>query len=140
MKKLIIFIIISFIARDSFCQGLQKGNLLGLHEITVKLNPNVSMEQFTAFYVNHVIPEYEKAWTGLKGYLVKSFSSKHQNSFAIIWLFDSEAARNKYFTTDGKSNALELANRKKVQPIEAELKKYGAYTASYKETDDWVVE
>ena|SRR5882724_7781764 len=140
MKKLIFFLIIACMAGNSFGQGLKKGNLIGLHEMTVKLNPNVTMEQFTAFYVNHVLPEYEKAWTGLKGYLVRSFSSKHPNSFAIIWLFESEAARNKYFTSNGKSNALELANRKKVEPIEAELKKYGTYTATYKDTDDWVVQ
>jgi hypothetical protein len=137
-KKQIIIIAITLMANFSFGQGLQKGNLLGLHLATVNLKQNVTIDEFKTFFVSKVIPEYEKAWIGLKGYLVKSF--KHENSFAIIWLFESEAARNKYFTADDKPNELEKAAYEKVKPIEEELKKYGTYTIAYKDEDDWVVQ
>ena len=138
MKKLLITVAIILMANLSFAQGLQKGNLFGLHLITVTLKPNVTMDEFKTFFVSNVLPEYEKAWIGLKGYLVRSFKSK--NSFAIIWLFESEVARNKYFTADDKPNELEKAAYEKVKPIEEELKKYGTYTVSYKDNDDWVVQ
>ena len=137
-KKQIIIIAITLMANFSFGQGLQKGNLFGLHLTTVNLKPNVTIDEFKTFFVTKVIPEYEKAWIGLKGYLVKSF--KRENSFAIIWLFESEAARNKYFTADDKPNELEKAAYEKVKPIEEELKKYGTYTIAYKDEDDWVVQ
>ena len=138
IRKLIIIIAITLMVNFSFGQGLQKGNLFGVHLTTVTLKPNVTIDEFKTFFVSKVIPEYEKAWVGLKGYLVKSFKIK--NRFAIIWLFESETARNKYFTADDKPNDLERAAYEKIKPIEEELKKYGTYTVSYKDEDDWAVQ
>jgi hypothetical protein len=119
-------------------QGLQKGNLFGVHTITVDLKPGVTIEQFRDFFVGKVLPEYEKQWVGLRGYLVKSFKVKNQ--FAIVWLFESEAARNRYFTPDDKPNALEKAAYEGVKPIEEALKQFGTYTVKYTDADDWVVQ
>src|SRR5258708_5274398 len=109
-KRLLLVSAILLIANATFGQGLKKGNLIGIHKIKViTLKPNVTMEQFETFYVDKVMPEYEKAWVGLKGYLLQSF--RYKNSFAIVWLFESKAARNRYFTADDKANELEIAAR-----------------------------
>ena len=44
---------------STFCQaqGLERGNLLGLHVITV-FHPTASMDDFKNFYVREVLPEY----------------------------------------------------------------------------------
>ena len=125
-------------ANFSFGQGLQKGNLFGVHVITVNLKPNATLDEFKTFFVNKVIPEYEKQWTGLKGYLVKSMRGPYKNSFAVVWLFETESARNKYFNADDSPNELEKSALEKVKPIEEELKKYRTYTIKY--MDDWVVQ
>jgi len=138
IKKQIIIIAITLMANFSFGQGFQKGNLFGLHMVTINLTPNVTMDEFKTFFVNKVLPEYEKSWTGLKGYLVKSVRGEYKNSFGIVWLFESEAARDKYFNADGSPNELEKAAFEKVKAIEEELKKYGTYTIKY--LDDWVVQ
>jgi hypothetical protein len=138
MKKQILIVAITLMANFSFGQRLQKGNLFGLHTITVNLNPNVTLDEFKTFFVRKVIPEYEKHWTGLKGYLVKSVRGEYKNSFAIVWLFETEAARDKYFNADGSPNELEKSAFEKVKPSEEELKKYGTYTIKY--MDDWVVQ
>ena len=125
----------------SQASALETGNLFGIHLMTVTLKPGVRMEQFQGFFVAKVLPEYEKQWPEIKGYLLKSFSPKSKNSFAVVWLFKSVAARNKYFTPGGKANALELKAREGVKPIEAELKaKFGSYTVKYTDEDDWVVQ
>src|SRR5260221_1074602 len=112
-KQLLLIVAVLLIANVAFGQGLKKGNLIGIHRIkVVTLKPNVTMGQFETFYVGKVLPEYEKAWVGLKGYLLRSFKDK--NSFAIVWLFESEAARNKYFTADDKANELGIAAREQV--------------------------
>jgi len=109
--------------------------------MTVNLNPNVSMDEFKNFYVREVIPEYEKNWPGLKGYLLKSFFSDSKNSFAIVWLFKTEADRNRNFDANGRANELERAALEKVKPVEEKLKKlYGSYTVKYTHEDDWVVQ
>jgi|GEM_PF-632760 len=128
-----------FIATFASGQGLESKNLFGTHAITIELKPNVTLDQFKEFYVSAVIPEYEKAWPGLRGYLVKSF--RDQNKLAIVWLFKNEAARNRYFTADDKPNDLEKAAYEKVKPVEEQLKaRYGTYTVKYQKDDDWVVE
>ena len=126
------------IANLSFGQQLQEGNLFGVHVITVQLKPNATIEQFKIFFVNNVLPQYEKHWDGLKGYLLQSVRGEYKNGFAIMWIFKTEAIRNKYFNTDGTPNDLEIAAMEKVKPIEKALEKYGTYTVKY--MDDWIVQ
>lgn len=122
-------------------QGLERGNLIGVHVVTVHLKPNASMEDFTRFYVEHVLPEYEKNWPGLKGYLLKAFFSDSKNKFAIVWLFKTVEDRNRNFNPDGSANELEKAALEKVKPVEDKLKAmYGDYTIQYTREDDWVVQ
>jgi hypothetical protein len=123
-----------------YAQGLERGNLLGVHVMTVTLKSGATMEEFQSFYVREVIPEYEKNWPGLKGYLLKSFFEDSKNKFAIVWLFKTVADRNRNFNADGTANELEKAALEKVKPVEEKLKKYGTYTVEYKHEDDWVVQ
>ena len=138
MKKHFLVVVLITITNLAIAQGLQKGNLFGVHLVTVELKPNVKMEEFKTFFVNEVLPEYEKSWVGLKGYLVKSVRGEYKDRFFIVWLFESEKARDKYFNTDGTPNDLEKAAFERVGPVEEKLKKYGTYSIKY--TDDFVVQ
>jgi len=138
MKKQLFILVLMMIANLAGAQGLQKGNLFGVHLVTVELKPNVKMDEFKNFFVNEVLPQYEKSWVGLKGYLVKSVRGEYKDRFFIVWLFESENARDKYFNADGTPNDLEKAAFEKVGPVEEKLKKYGTYTIKY--TDDFVVQ
>ena len=138
MRKLLFILVLVMMANLTRAQGLKKGNLFGVHLVTVELNPNVKMEEFKNFFVNEVLPQYEKSWVGLKGYLVKSVRGEYKDRFFIVWLFESENARDKYFNADGTPNDLEKAAFEKVGPVEEKLKKYGTYTIKY--TDDFVVQ
>ena len=141
LRKSLVAVTTLLISGFCYAQGLDRGNLIGVHVMTVSLNPNVSMDQFKNFYVREVIPEYEKNWPGLKGYLLKSFFSDSKNSFAIVWLFKTEADRNRNFDANGRANELERAALEKVKPVEEKLKKlYGSYTVKYTHEDDWVVQ
>jgi len=122
-------------------EGLEKGNLIGIHIITVTLNPNVTMDEFRTAYVRDVLPEYEKNWPGLKGYLLKSFFSDSKHQFAIVWLFKTVADRDRNFDADGRANELEKAALERVKPAEEKFKKrYGTYDVQYTHEDDWVVQ
>ena len=125
-------------AKLSSAQSLRQGNLVGLHTIEVTLSSGHTMDEFRSFFVSRVLPEYEKQWMGLRGYLVKSVRGEYKNQFAIVWVFESEAARDRYFTREGKANELEIAARENVKSVEKELANYGTYTVHYR--DDWVVQ
>lgn len=121
--------------------ALDHGNLIGIHVMTVHPKPGVTVQDFQDFYVGKVLPGYERQWPGLRAFLLRPFSPKAGNQFAIVWLFQSVAHRNRYFSPDGKANARELAAREGVKPIEAELKaKFGDYTVRYTDDDDWVIQ
>ena len=136
MKKIIFIAAFVLFAQLLSGQILQKGNLLGLHIMTVSLKPNVTMDQFTTFFIDKVIPEYEKQFD-VKGYIVKGIRGEVKNSFGIIWLFKTDKARNKYFKEDGFATEEGLEAMLKVAPIGEELKKLGTYSTKY---TDWVVQ
>jgi hypothetical protein len=137
MKKLIFITVLTWAVSFSYGQSLQKGNLLGLHIMTVKLNSNSTMNEFRTFFIGKVIPEYEKQFQGVKGYLVKAVRGENSNSFGIVWLFDTEQSRDKYFNTDETPNDLGKAAIEKVNIIEKELEKIGTYETKW---TDWVVQ
>ncbi len=138
MKKLLLIAALKLLLHFSYGQTLKKGNLLGLHVMTIELKPNVTMEQYKTFFITRVIPAYEKEFKGAKGYLVKGVRGESNNSFGTIWLFESEQARNKYFGPDETPNNLGKAAIDKLNPIEKELEeKLGTRTSKY---TDWVVQ
>jgi len=121
-----------------FSQNLHKETLFGVHLITVELKPGATMNQFRDFFVKEVLPDYEKHWKGLKGYLVRSVRGPSKDRFAIVWMFDTERIRDSYFNSDGTPNELEKDALEKVKPVEQKLNKFGTYTIQY--MDDWVVQ
>jgi len=52
-------------------QELKKGNVVGMHVSTIKLADGVTIEKFTAFFVEKAVPAYEKSWPGWKFYPVR---------------------------------------------------------------------
>jgi len=141
ISRMLLGVAVALLLSSScFAQGLEHGNLLGVHVMAVSLKPGAGLEEFESFYVREVIPEYEKNWPGLKGYLLKSFFDDSKSKFAIVWLFKTVADRNRNFNPDGTANELERAALEKVKPVEEKLKKYGTYTVEYKHEDDWVVQ
>src|SRR5690349_19572002 len=90
-------------------EGLEKGNLLSVHVMSVTLRPNVTLEEFKTAFVREVLPEYAKNWPGLQGYLLKPFFRDARNQFAIVWLFRTVADRNRNFDANDKANELERA-------------------------------
>ncbi len=137
MKQIITFFLLlgtSWV----FGQSLQRDNLIGLHVMEVKLNEGVTMEEFQEFFVNHVIPEYEKHFM-IKGHLVKSVRGEYKDKLGLIWVFATEPTRDYYFNEDGTPNEYELEGLAKAKPVEDELKRrFGSYVVDYK--DDWVVQ
>ncbi len=142
LLKTVMFIALVLPASTlSYAQGLEPGNLLSVHVVTVSLRPNVTLDDFRNAFVRDVLPEYEKNWPGLKAYLLKPFFGDSKNQLAIVWLFKTEADRNRNFDANDRANELEKAALKKVKPFEDRLKQqYGTYTVEYSHEDDWVVQ
>ena len=139
MKKVLFFLTFVLTGIFSFGQSIQKGNLLGLHVSATNLQAGVTMEQYIGFFNSKVIPAYDKAFPGMKTYLIKSLRGKDSTSIGTVYVFDSEADRNKYFTNDGGTTELFNTINAKLDGIQKELDKY--VTAPETDTyNDWLVQ
>lgn len=135
MKKLILIVVFALAANFSFAQ-IQKGSLIGLHVVTVTLQPGATTEQLTDFCINKYIPAYENAFKGVKGFLIKARRGDNENKFGILWYFQTEADRDKFFTTDGMSD-LGKAAAAKTAAIDKERDKLATVTDIF---TDWIVQ
>ena len=133
MKSLLLTVTLILVVGITFGQTLQKGNLVGVHVMTINLDPDVTMNQYLDFYVNKYIPEWEKNFPGIKVSIAKGIRGENKNIFGLIYFADSEEARDKFFNED----ELGKAAYEKLQPVTVELQKLGTYTSTY---TDWVIQ
>ena len=137
MGKAILAAALVLIASGAHAQGLKKGNLVGTHIMTVKLEPGVTMDQFVAAYNAKVIPDVEKGRPGWKAYPVRRIRGEKADGMALIIVIPSEAERDKYYNADGSDSELGKATKTRFAPAMNEMEKLGAITADT--YTDWVV-
>ena len=140
MKKstsCIITMMLMLLCHIGYAQSLQKGSLLGLHYGNVNLHPDVTMNQFKSFYMSAVVPDVEKNMPGVKVIVAKGLRGENENAFAVMYLFDSEATRNKYFNTEGALTDAGKAAMEKTQAVSEKLSKMGTVTTKY---TDWLIQ
>ena len=139
MKKVLFSFAFAIWAITSFGQTLLKGNLLGLHTSTPTLKDGISMKDYIKFYTGKVIPKYEEAFPGMKMYLIKSLRGQDSSSIGVIFLFNRETDRNKYFNNDGTMTKLGGKVTAKLSDLQKEFDKYVISNAPDK-YNDWLVE
>ena len=139
MKSAFLLAAIAFFGLSSVGQTLHKGSLIGLHTSPQTLKPGVTSEQFTVFFATKVKPAYDAAFPGMKLFLVQSLRGQDSATVGIIYLFDSEAGRNKYFAKDGQPTALFTKAAAKVDAVSKEMDKYVTSVSGAGVYNDWLV-
>src|SRR5687768_6177609 len=123
MKRLFIIVALTAFACTSYGQKLAKASLLSIKIMEIQLVEGKSLE-------------------GLKIYMLKSVRGEYKNELAVIWIFESEAARNKYFNEDasaGNFTGLGKETMEHLKGIRQEMNSnYGRWTGN--EQDDWIVQ
>lgn len=137
MRKTIFAAGLLLLTGVAHAQSLKKGSLVGVHHMSVNLEPGVTMEQFVDFYNKKVIPEFEKHWLGWKIYPVKRVRGEKADGMGLIIVITSERERDKYYNADGSESDLGKAVNAKLQPILDEMRKLG--TIMEDPYVDWVV-
>jgi hypothetical protein len=136
MRKLLVITALLLFAGIAFGQTLKKGNLLGVHVMSVELKPGATMDQYIDFCKAKYIPASEKAYKGMKLFIMKGVRGVHNNSIGFIVQFPDEASRDQYYNDDGTTN--ELGNKlvEEMAPIVTEMEKIGTWSSEY---TDWVL-
>jgi nicotinic acid phosphoribosyltransferase len=136
MKKLFLIAAVILMAGFANGQTLQKGSFFGFHVLTIKLDPNVTLNQFLDFYKTKMVPAYEKNYQG-NCYLVKGIRGESEGCYGMIAVWKTEADRNKFFKEDGSDSDLGKAVEETMKPVYDELAKLGIVTSKY---TDWLVQ
>jgi hypothetical protein len=139
MKKGLFSFAFTLLCIFSFGQTLHKGSLIGLHTSTPTLKEGVTMEDYVKFYTTKAIPAYEKAFPGVKMYLIKSLRGQDSSSIGVIFMFNNEADRNKYFNNDGTMTEAGKAAGAKLNDIGKEFSKYETQSTAPDKYNDWLV-
>ena len=71
--------------------------------------------------------------------LVKSLRGQDSSSLGLIYMFESEAVRNKYFNTDGTPTEAFKAGGAKLGDLDKEFEKYEVSSNAADKYNDWLV-
>lgn len=137
MKKLLVLTALILFSGITFSQTLEKGNLLGLHILTIKPNPDVTFNQYMDYFMNKYVPKYEESFPGLKLRVLKGIRGEHENSFGLLIMFDSVETRDKYWPKMDEASSLAQIGFQKMSIATAELAALGSWTSTH---TDWVVQ
>ncbi len=137
MRKSLVFIILLLIAGVTFGQTIQNGNLVGVHSITITLKPDVTMDQFTDFFTDQLIPKWEESFPGMELDLLKGDRGEDENKFGLLFLFKSAEIRDKYWPNMDGPSELAQQGYAKFEPTWNQLEKLGSYTSVH---TDWIVQ
>jgi hypothetical protein len=131
MKKLLVVAAIFLFTGIASGQTLQNGNTVGIHEFTVTLAPDVTMDQFLDFFKNKYLAEANKLFEGVQLFALKGSRGEHKQDIALLVWCESTEARDRYWPEEGIGEY--AAIKEKLQPLHDELLKLGSITALYTE-------
>lgn len=110
MKKFFFITVIVMTAFPLCGQSFEKGNLIGVHVTNLKLKSGVTEEKATAFFMEKLIPAWEKNF-GTKVFLMRGVRGKYAGMYAIINEFKNEKHRDQFWSNTGEATeAYNLVN------------------------------
>ena len=102
MKKLSLLIVLLLFSCITFGQTFEKGNLIGLHVSKIKLNPDVSYNEYKEFLLNKLFPKIEEAYKGdAELFLIEGIKGENLNNYGWVFVFKSVEARDKWIDENG---------------------------------------
>lgn len=135
MRKLLVVAALFLFSGIAFAQELHKGGMLAVHEATLTLNPDVTMNQFLDFLTNQWYPEMNKHVDGVTFFLLKGDRGENEGSLAWGVYCESEEVRNKYWPEDGDNGEWSKVMQE-MQPLIEKMNKLGSSTTVF---TDWKI-
>ena len=102
----------------------------------INLKKEATIEQFEDYFINKLIPSYEKQYKGATLSLIKGIRGQNEGSLGMVWIFESDDARNLYYDDKGNPTELNQQVSEKLGPVNDGLNEIGTWTSNY---TDWSV-
>ena len=136
MKKLVIITALVLFAGVAFGQTFKKGGTIGIHEWTLKLNPDVTMNQFLELWENTAVPAMKKIIPEQTPFLLKGIGANNKFEYAGLYYYNSIEDVRKYWKEDGTPTEKGAAAMVSYGPLLEEISKLGEFTYTVK---DWII-
>ena len=136
MKRLLIAVAIVLVTGIAFGQTLKKGGVIALHRVEVTLAPGVSIDQYQEFFLNTVVPEFEKLMPGSTFHQLQGIGENNQHQFANFYHWETLEAFHVYWNDGGTPTEKGAAAMAKLQPLLEKLNELGTYTQV---PGDWLI-
>lgn len=128
-----VFLLFSGVAGG---QALRKGSVIEFSEISVTLQPGASLESFCDILCYQLAPAIARAFPGTEVYFAKGDRGNAENKVGAIWVFESEAARNRYFENGGKLTPEGQQAYDQLAEVTREIEKLGDAS---RVSEEWIV-
>jgi len=136
MKNILILSAFLLFSASAFGQMIPKGALIGVHNVTLKLNGSTTEAEYLAALESKLIPVFSKVFE-CEVHVLKYLRGTSENKIGLLFVFKDAATRDKFYSSEGVLNETGKAAWAKVEPIEGELSKLGTRTGTY---IDWRVQ
>ena len=136
MKKLIIAAAFILLAGVAYGQSFQKGGVIGIHVWTLKLKPDVTMDQFLELWDCKAFPLMKKLVPEQTPFLLKGTGADNQDEYAGLYYYNSMDDLRKYWNEDGSPTEKGAAAMEGYGPLLEEISKLAEFTYTAK---DWII-
>ena len=135
MKNILILSAFLLFSASAFGQMVPKGALIGVHNVTLKLNGSTTEAEYLEAFESKFIPVFSKIFD-CEVHVLNYVRGTSENKIGLLFVFKNAAIRDKYSTPEGGLNEAGKVLWTKLEPIEAELSKLGTRSGTY---IDWGV-
>lgn len=120
----------------AFSQTLQKGGIVSIHQWSLTLHPDVSMDQFLDFWTSTLLPETEKLFPEMKSLVLKGTSGESTGKYAGLYYYESMETMRAYWNEDGSPTEESVPKMEKFGPLFEQLGQFGEFKW---EVSDWEI-
>ena len=117
-------------------QTLRKGAVIEFSEISITLQPGASLENFCDILCYQLAPAIARAFPGTEVYFAKGDRGNAEDRVCAIWVFESEATRNRYFEIGGGLTPEGQKAYDQLAEVTSEIEKLGDASRT---STEWIV-
>jgi hypothetical protein len=111
------------VAITVYSQKVNTGMVVGMAEIEVTLEDNMTFEQFEQLFMDEYVPALTKSFPGMSFTLLKGDRGKRTGKYTELWTYESVEERNRWWPEAGKGSEETEEGFNKMQDIQDRMMK-----------------
>lgn len=136
MKKALIALVLILATLSTYCQNLEKGGIVSIHQWSLILHSDVSMDDFLDFWTNTMLPETDKLFPEMKSLVLRGIGEESRDKYAGLYYYESLETMRAYWNEDGSPTEESAPKMEKFGPLFEQIGQFGEFKW---EVSDWEI-